>query len=130
MFPYQPNSDALLPPAFAEATAGRPLALPALPVDPLCSLPLRESESFFASIISSFFSDFAFDFTGFGLCFAAAGGEAFATRGFFGVGLGVVLALDAGVALGWSPGVAVALAFGVAEGSSISLFALFTASFS
>ena len=33
MLPYQPNSDALLPPAFAEATVGRPLALPALLFD-------------------------------------------------------------------------------------------------
>src|SRR5262249_34306295 len=35
ILPYQPNSDALPPPAFAEATAGKPLALPALPVAPL-----------------------------------------------------------------------------------------------
>src|SRR6476660_21724 len=123
MSPYQPNSDSLLP----------PLALAALPVDPLCTLPLRDAESFFASTILSFFSDLAFAFAGLGLGFVAGFGEAFATSVFlgvgFGIGLGVVLALTAGVALGFA-GVAVAVGFGVTDGNSISLFAVVTTGFS
>src|SRR6188472_757335 len=121
MMPYQPNSDALPPPAFAEATAGRPLALPALPVDPLCPLPLGDAESFFARVISSFFSDLAFASVGLDFGFAVA----FATSVFLGVGLGigfgVVFARNAGVTLGFGSGVAVAIGFGVAVGNSISL---------
>ena len=124
MLPYQPNSDALLP----------PLALPALPVDSLCPLPLGGAESFFASTILSFFSDLAFAFVGLDFGFAAGFGEAFATTVFlgvgFGIGFGVVFALNAGVALGFGSGVAVAVGFGVAVGNSISLFALVTTSFS
>ena len=130
MLPYQPNSDALLPPAFAEATAGKPLAPPALPVDPVWPLPLGDAESFFASTILSFFSGLGFAFVGLGLGFAAGFGEAFATSVFlgvgFGIGFGVVFARNAGVALGFGSGVAVAVGFGVAVGSSISLFALVT----
>ena len=59
--------------------------------------------------------------------FVAGFGEAFATRAFLGVGFwigfGVVLALNAGVALGFA-GVAVAVGFGVTVGNSISLFAV------
>lgn len=123
MLPYQPNSDPLLP----------PLALPALSVDPLCPLPLRDAESFFARVILSFFSDLAFAFAGLGLGFIAGFGEAFATSVFlgvgFGIGFGVVLALNAGVALGFAGG-AVAVGFGVADGNSISLFAVVTTGFS
>src|SRR6476469_5342712 len=123
MSPYQPNSDSLLP----------PLALAALPVDPLCTLPLRDAESFFASTILSFFSDLAFAFTGLGLGFVAGFGEAFAIRVLlgvgFGIGFGVVLALNAGVALGFA-GVAVAVGLGVAFGNSISLFAVVATGFS
>src|SRR6266403_982214 len=123
MLPYQPNSDALPPPP----------ALPVLPVDPLCTLPLRDAESFFARVILSFFSDLAFAFAGLSLGFAAGFGEAFATRAFlgvgFGIGLGVVLALNAGVALGFA-GAAVAVGFGVTVGNSISLFAVVTTGFS
>src|SRR4029077_21090400 len=101
MLPYQPNSDDLLP----------PLALPALPVEPLCPLSLGDAESFFARAILSFFSDLAFAFVVLGLRFVAGIGEAFATSVFlgvgFGIGFGVVFALDAGVALGFA-GVAVA----------------------
>src|SRR6266545_7896859 len=133
MLPYQPNSDALLPPAFAEATAGKPLAPPALPVDPVWPLPLRDAESFFASTILSFFSSLGFAFVGLGLGFAAGFGEAFAISIFlgvdFGTGFGVVLALKAGVGLGFA-GVAVAVGFGVADGNSISLFAVVTTGFS
>src|SRR6266705_459643 len=129
MSPYHPNSDALLPPAFAEATAGKPSALPALPVDPLCTLPLRDGESFFARVILSFFSDLAFAFAGVGFGFVAGFGEAFATSVFLGVGFGVIFALNAGVALGFA-GVAVAVGFGVAVGISISLFAVVTTGFS
>src|SRR6478672_5629963 len=123
MSPYQPNSDSLLP----------PLALAALPVDPLCTLPLRDAESFFASTILSFFSDLALAFAGLGLGFVAGFGEAFATRVFLGVGfaigLGLAFALNAGVALGFA-GVAVAVGFGVAVGNSISLLAVVTTGFS
>ena len=81
----------------------------------------------------SFFSDLAFAFAGLDLGFAAGFGEAFATRVFlgvgFGIGFGVVLALNAGVALGFA-GVAVAVGFGVAVGNSISLFAVVTTGFS
>src|SRR6266480_3135970 len=133
MLPYQPNSDPLLPPAFAEATAGRPLAMPALPVDPFCPLPLGDAESFFARVILSFFSDLAFALAGLGLGFVAGFGEAFATSVFlgagFGLGFGVIFALNAGVALGLA-GVAVAVGFGVAVGISISLFAVVTTGFS
>src|SRR5436190_9507268 len=123
MLPYQPNSDALLPlPALAD-----------LPVDPLCTLPLQDAESFFARVILSFFSDLAFAFAGLGLGFVAGFGEAFATRVFlgvgFGIGFGVVFALNAGVILGLA-GVAVAVGFGVAVGISISLFAVVTTGFS
>jgi len=123
MLPYQPNSDALLP----------PLELPALPVEPLCLLSLRDAESFFAEVILSSFSDLAFAFAGLGLRFVAGIGEAFATSVFlgvgFGIGFGVVFALDAGVGLGFA-GVAVAVGFGVAVGISISLFAVVTTGFS
>jgi len=81
----------------------------------------------------SFFSDFAFAFAAFGLCFVTGLGEAFATSVFlglgFGIGFGVVFALDAGVALGFA-GVAVAVGFGVADDNSISLFAVVTTGFS
>ena len=123
MLPYQPNSDALLPPP----------ALAALPIDPPCTLPLRDAESFFARVILSFFSDLAFAFAGLGLGFVPGFGEAFATSVFlgvgFGIGFGVVFALNAGVALGFA-GVAVAVGFGVADGNSISLFAVVTMGFS
>jgi hypothetical protein len=123
MLPYQPNSDALLPPP----------ALPVLPVDPLCALPLRDAESFFARVILSFFSDLVFDLAGLGLSFVAGFGEAFATSVFlgvgFGIGFGVIFALNAGVALGFA-GVAVAVGFGVADGNSISLLAVVTTGFS
>src|SRR5262245_9285125 len=89
MLPYQPNSDPLLPPAFAEATAGRPLALPALAVDPLCLLPLGDAESFIARVILSSFSDLGFAFDGLGLGFANGFGEVFATRVFLGVSFGI-----------------------------------------
>src|SRR5216117_2207285 len=123
MLPYQPNSDALLPlPALAD-----------LPVDPLCTLPLQDAESFFARVILSFFSDLAFAFAGLGLDFANGFGEAFATSVFlgvgFGIGFGVIFALNAGVTLGFA-GVAVAVGFGVAVGISISLFAVVTTGFS
>jgi hypothetical protein len=134
MSPYQPNSDALLPPAFAEATVGRALALPALPVDSLCTVSLRDGGSFFARVILSFFSDLAFAFAGLGLGFVVGFGEAFATSVFLGVGFasgfGVTFALDAGVALGFGGGVAVALGFGVVDGNSISLFTVVTTGFS
>jgi hypothetical protein len=121
MLPYQPNSDALLPPP----------ALAALSVDPLCMLPLRDAESFFARVILSFFSDLAF--AGLGLDFVAGFGEAFATSVFlgvgFGIGFGVIFALNAGVAPGFE-GVAVAVGFGVDVGISISLFAVVTTGFS
>src|SRR5437763_13232998 len=117
MLPYQPNSDALLPlPALAD-----------LPVDPLCTLPLQDAESFFARVILSFFSDLAFALAGLGLGFVAGFGEAFATSVFlgvgFGIGFGVILALSAGVAVGFG-GVAGAV------GISISLFAVVTTGFS
>src|SRR5512132_1130296 len=117
MLPYQPNSDVLPPPP----------ALAALSVDPLCTLPLRDAGSFFARVILSFFSDFAFAFVGLGLGFVAGFGEAFATSVFlgvgFGIGFGVIFALNAGVALGFA-GVAVAV------GNSISLFAVVATGFS
>src|SRR5215475_9398811 len=123
MLPYQPNSAPLLPPP----------SLPALPVDPLCPLPLRDAESLFAKVILSFFSDLALAFAELGLGFVAGFGEAFATRVFlgvgFGIGFGVVFALNAGVTLGFA-GVAVAVGFGVADGNSISLFAAVTTGFS
>src|SRR6266550_900874 len=119
MLPYQPNSDVLLPPP----------ALAALPVDPLCTLPLRDAESFFTRVILSFFSDLAFAFAGLGLGFVAGFGEAFATSVFLGVGFGVIFALNAGVAVGFA-GVTVAVGFGVAVGTSISLFAVVTTGFS
>src|SRR5262249_17935226 len=110
-----------------------PLALPALPVDSLCPLPVCEAESFFARMIFSFFSDLALVFAGLGLGFANGFGEAFATSAFlgvgFGIGFGVIFALDAGVRLGLA-GVAVAVGFGVAAGNSISLFAVVTTGFS
>src|SRR5262249_30969578 len=116
MFPYQPDSAALLPPA-----------LPALAVDPLSPPPLWDAESFFAKIILSFFSDLTPAFAGVDLGFVAGFGEAFATGIFlgvgFGIGFGLVFAFNAGVALGLA-GVAVAVGFGVADGSSISLFAV------
>src|SRR5512132_810539 len=117
MLPYQPNSDALPPPP----------ALPVLPVDPLCALPLRDAEFFFARVILSFFSDLAFAFVGLGLGFVAGFGEAFATSVFLGVGFaigfGVIFALNAGVALGFAD-------VAVAVGISISLFAVVTTGFS
>ena len=123
MSPYQPNSDALLPPALA-----------ALPVDPLCPLPGRDGESFFASVILSFFSDLAFAFDGLGLGFAEGFGEAFAISVSFGVGFatgfGLTFGRRAGVALGFDRGVAVAVGFGVADGNSISLFVVLTTRFS
>src|SRR5215475_11665863 len=123
MLPYQPNSAPLLPPP----------SLPALPVDPLCPLPLRDAESLFAKVILSFFSDMALAFAGLGLGFVAGFAEAFATTVFlgvgFGIGFGVVFALNAGVTLGFA-GVVVAVGFGVADGNSISLFAVVAPGFS
>ena len=119
MLPYQPNSDVLLPPP----------ALAALSVDPLCMLPLRDAESFFARVILSFFSDLAFAFAGLGFGFANGFGEAFANSALLGVGFGLVFALNAGVTLGFA-GVAVAIGFEVAVGISISLFAVVTTVFS
>src|SRR5215475_8221857 len=119
MSPYQPNSDALLPPP----------ALPPLAVDPLCPLALLGAESFFARVILSFFSDLAFAFAGLGLGFVAGFGEAFATNVFLGVGFGVGFAFDAGVGLGFT-GFAVAVGLGVVDGNSISLFAIVTTGFS
>jgi hypothetical protein len=124
MLPYQPNSDALLPPP----------ALPALSVDPLCPLLLWDVASFFARVILSFFSDLAFAFAGLGLGFADGFGEALAISVFLGVGFavgfGVVFAFNAAVALGFGAGVAVAVGFGVADGNSISLCAVVTTGFS
>jgi hypothetical protein len=123
MLPYQPNSDELPPPP----------ALPVVPVDPVCTLPLRDADSFFARVLLSFFSDLAFAFAGLGLGFVAGFGEAFASSVFlgvgFGIGFGVIFALNAGVALGFA-GVAVAVGFGVTVGNSISLFAVVTTGFS
>src|SRR5262249_49160941 len=90
--------------------------------------------SFFTRVILFFFSDFALALAGLGLGFAIGFGEAFATSVFLGVGLaigfGVVFALGAGVTLGFGTGFAVAVAFGVADGNSISLFAVVTTGFS
>src|SRR5215471_15935571 len=123
MSPYQPNSDALLPPP----------ALPPLAVDPLCPLALLGAESFFARTILSFFSDLAFAFAGLGLGFVAGFGEAFVTTVFlgvaFGIGFGVGFALDTGVGPGFA-GVAAGVGFGVADGNSISLFAVVATGFS
>ena len=124
MSPYQPNSDSL----------PRPLALADLPVDPLWPLPLGDAESFFAKVILSFFSDFAFAFAGLALGFANGFGEAFAAAVFlgvgFGIGFGVTFGRGAGVALAFGRSVAVAAGFGVADGNSISLFAVVTTGFS
>jgi hypothetical protein len=81
----------------------------------------------------SFFSDFAFAFAELGLGFAAGFGEAFATSVSLGVGFaigfGVTFGRGAGVALGFA-GDAVGVGFGVADGNSISLFAVVTTGFS
>ena len=118
-------------PAKFRRTASAP-ALPALPVDPPCPFPLCDTESFFASIILSFFSDLAFAFAGLGFGFVAGFGEAFATTVFlgvgFGIGFGVTFGFGVGVTLGFAG--AVAVGFGVAVGNSISLFAVVTTSFS
>ena len=85
-------------------------------------------------MILSFFSDFAFAFAGLALGFANGFGEAFAAAVFlgvgFGIGFGVTFGRGAGVALAFGRGVAVAAGFGVADGNSISLFAVVTTGFS
>jgi hypothetical protein len=83
-----------------------------------------------------FFSVLTLAFAGLGFCFAATaffgvGPPAtlcVALRAGFEIGCGVVVALDAGVGLGFA-GVAVAVGFGVAVGNSISLFAVATTGF-
>ena len=81
----------------------------------------------------SFLSELALAFATLGLDFVAGFREAFADSVFlgvgFGTGFGVVLAFNAGVALGFAD-VAVAVGFGVVFGNSISLFALVTTGFS
>jgi hypothetical protein len=68
------------------------------------------------------------------LGFAVAFGEAFATTVFlgvgFGIGFGVGFDRGAGVALGFGRGVDIAVGSGVADGNSISLFAVVTTGFS
>src|SRR5262249_17876807 len=85
----------------------------------------------FARVVFSLCCDFTLAFAGLGLGFVAGFGEVFATTVFLGVGCGTgfVFAIAAGVALGLA-GVAVAVGFGVADGSSISLFAVVSAVFS
>ena len=97
MLPYQPNSDALLPP-------------PALTVFVSLNLFSRRrseiADSFFARALLLFFSDLSLAFVRLGFVFGDGLGEAFATSVFlgvgFGIGFGVVLALNAGVALGFA----------------------------
>src|SRR4051794_40350800 len=94
MLPYQPNSDSLLP----------PLAVPALPVDPVCPLSLWEAESFFARVLLSFFSDLAFAFDGLGLRLVNGFGEAFASTVFFAVGFAIGFGVIFGRGTAVAPG--------------------------
>src|SRR2546423_1078581 len=100
MLPYQPNSDALVPPP----------AWLTLPVEPGLPLPLCDWDSFFARAVFSFLADFSLDFAE--LCFGLSEGfgDAFATSAFFGVDFGI----DFDVTFGFAIGVAVALEGGVA----------------
>jgi hypothetical protein len=83
----------------------------------------------------SFFSDLTLDFAGRGLGFTGSvflGVDPAATRcvtlrAGFGVGFGVTFGFGEGVAFGFA---AVAVGFGVADGNSISLFAVVTTGFS
>src|SRR6266478_4793841 len=75
MLPYQPNSDALVPPP----------AWLTLPVEPGLPLPLCDWDSFFPRAVFSFLADFSLDFAE--LCFGLSEGfgDAFTTSAFFGV---------------------------------------------
>src|SRR5438477_9353630 len=111
MLPYQPNSDALLPPP----------ALPPLRAEPVLSLPLSDDDSvfpltifalFFFSLLASVWSPI--DFGGLDLgCVDDL--VAFASTVFLGV--------DLGVAFGFAIAFGTAVSIGVGFGNSISLFA-------
>ena len=119
MLPYQPNSDALLPPP----------ALPPLRAEPVLSLPLSDDDSvfpltifalFFFSLLASVWSPI--DFGGLDLgCVDDL--VAFASTVFLGVDLGVGFGRGFGVAFGFAIAFGTAVSIGVGFGNSISLFA-------
>jgi hypothetical protein len=80
----------------------------------------------------SFFSDLAFAFAGPDLGFADVLREALAVSIFLGVGFGIGFGVTFGFGgeVGLLSGVAVAVGLGVADGNSISLFAVVTTGFS
>jgi hypothetical protein len=123
MLPYQPNSDALLPPP----------APPSLPAELFSLVPLVGADPVFAkAFFFSFFSDFSFDFAGLALSLADGFGEAFATRTFFGAGFGMGFGVGFGfgveLAVGFAEGVGFGVGFDV--DNSISLFAVVATGFS
>src|SRR5215472_10329417 len=111
MLPYQPNSDALVPPA------------PLLALEPVFPL-LRDGDPVLARVV---FSILSLAFVGLAFSLGEGLGEAFATNAFFGVGFGigfgVVFCFDMGVAVGFGVSVAIGVGFGLGEGNSISLLA-------
>jgi hypothetical protein len=125
MLPYQPNSDALLPPP----------ALPSLPAELFSLVPLVGADPVFAkAFFFSFFSDFSLAFSEAGFVFGDGLGEASTTNAFlglgFGIGFGVPLGFGGWVAAGFGVDVDVGVDFGVGEGNSISLSAVVATGFS
>src|SRR5437868_6816482 len=119
MLPYQPNSDALLPPP----------ALPPLRTEPVCPLPLSDDDLVFApGVFALFFISvlesvcYSSDFGGFD--FACADDlVAFASTVFLGGDLGVGFGRDFGVAFGFAIAFGTGVSIGIGFGNSISLFA-------
>src|SRR6059058_1051874 len=103
MLPYQPNSDALVPP---------PLCPPPLPVAPVLPAPLSGDDLlvfalFFFSLLTSIWCSVAFG----GLDLGCADGlVAFASRVFLGIGVGV----------GFGVGLDGGFGFGIAFGTAVS----------
>src|SRR5438270_11512755 len=107
MLPYQPNSDALLPPP----------ALPPLRAEPVLSLPLSDDDSgfpltifalFFFSLLASFWSPIDFGVLDLGCVDDLV---AFASTVLLGVDLGVGFGRGCGVAFGF--GFALGCAFSI-----------------
>jgi hypothetical protein len=120
MLPYQPNSDALVPPP-----AWRPLL-----AEPVFPAPLLDADSVFAKALFSFLSDFSLDFTALVFIFGDGLGDAFANSVFFGDGFGIGFGVVFGFGVSVAVGLGVDTPVGAGDGNSISLFAVITAGFS
>src|SRR6267378_307311 len=114
MLPYQPNSEALVPPPLSEPVFPAPLS-----ADDLV-FGLTVFALVFISVLESVCSSSDFG----GLDFACADDlVAFASTVFLGGDLGVGFGRDFGVAFGFANAFGTGVSIGVGFGNSISLFA-------